>query len=152
MHCSYKTSTIRHLKEHKKSVHDRVQYPFKHCSYKPITKGSLAKHYKEVHKGLKYHCKYCIYKATWKGSIKENQKSVYEGNKYPCKHWSFEATQKRHLRTTHCDHQGKSAYQNQPTTWRKLTYSTDNNHDLQDEYVSWNYLILKIFICNFVHM
>ena len=79
-HCSHNASTIRHLKEHEKSVHDRVQYPFKHCSYKPITNGSLAKHHKEVHVWIKYLCKHCSYKATLKGSLKERQKSLYEVN------------------------------------------------------------------------
>ena len=97
-HCSYKASTIRHLKIHEKSVHYRNQYPCKHCSYKQILKGPLTKHKREVHVWLKYHCKYCSCKANCKGSLKEHEKSVYEGNKYPCKQCSYQATQKRHLK------------------------------------------------------
>ena len=68
-----------------------------------------------------------------------------------CKHCSFQATQNRHLKTSNCAQHGDSEtnilitngqYMKELLTWTNLK---------QDFVIEFT-LILKFFICNFVHM
>lgn len=76
--CNVQLSTYASLKNHKKTIHDKLK-PFK-CTECP--KAFSAKHtlefHKNTHSGLKpFQCKHCSFKASDRSSISKHQKKLH---------------------------------------------------------------------------
>ena len=62
--CDYKASYASHIRQHIKSIHERVKYPCEQCNYRATDQSGLRKHIKSIHEGLKYPCPYqCNFRA-----------------------------------------------------------------------------------------
>ena len=86
------------LSNHKKSVHQGVEYACDHCDFICKGHGSLARHIQSIHEGVKYACDQCNYEATSQSNLTLHIQSKHEGiKKYACNQCDFKASQREKL-------------------------------------------------------
>ena len=72
--CDAEYKTYISLCQHRRSVHQGVQFSCNQCNYKATQKNNLKTHIQLVHGGLVYPCNQCEYKATQKSDLKRHIK------------------------------------------------------------------------------
>ena len=102
------------LSNHKKSVHQGVEYACDHCDFICKGHGSLARHIQSIHEGVKYACDQCNYEATSQSNLTLHIQSKHEGiKKYACNQCDFKASQReklsKHVFSKH-NHSKKSSF------------------------------------------
>ena len=72
--CDAVYTVYRSLTQHRRSIHQGLQFSCHQCDYKANQKSNLKTHIQFVHDGLKYSCDQCEYKATQKSDLKRHIK------------------------------------------------------------------------------
>ena len=81
--CNYEAKFPHHLRQHIKSIHERIKYPCDQCNFKATDPSYLRRHIKSIHERVKYPCIQCNYKATVPSALSQHVKSIHEGVKAP---------------------------------------------------------------------
>ena len=80
------------------SIQDR-NYPCAQCDYIAKYKSVLKDHTKSIHERILYHCNQCEFKTRHKRCLLDHIQSKHEGIRYPCKQCSFVTAQKETLKS-----------------------------------------------------
>ena len=74
----YQSATLRSLKTHIESVHEKIKYSCNQCDYQATQKGNLKTHIETVHEKVKYPCNQCGHQFSQQGYLKRHIQSVHE--------------------------------------------------------------------------
>ena len=96
--CPKTYTLIHHLRRHRESTHEGVQYPCELCDFKATRFDSLTIHIRGQHKGLKFTCHKCGAKATTKSNLNMHIQKMHEGAWYACNHCNYEDANHKGIR------------------------------------------------------
>ena len=82
--CGNRYNQKRGLKQHIKSVHDKVKYPCLQCGKKFKSKTGLREHGRTVHEGVQFTCTECGKVFQSRDGLREHRQTVHEGVQFPC--------------------------------------------------------------------
>ena len=89
--CQYKDSSEAVVKNHQDTVHKVTKY------IQSTSKEDLAQHRRAVHEGVQYPCGQCGHQSTSKGNLAQHKRAVHERIKYPCEQCCHQSTSKENL-------------------------------------------------------
>merc|ERR1712218_23878 len=126
--CSYTTSDLSQLNEHRKWIHDKVRdKKCGDCEYSTFLASNLAKHKKSVHDKIQdYVCKDCPFKTSAAALLKHHILRIHRSNrKIPCRYCPFTADSRtclsNHLRVIHNKKRNISLNRSRKKMPRQLT-------------------------------
>ena len=103
-HCTHKSKTKAHLKQHLADVHDIgvTWHTCEHCTYRCKQKSNITTHLAHVHDiGVTWHtCAHCTYRCKHKGSLTRHLADIHDIGVtwHTCEHCTYTCKRKSHLK------------------------------------------------------